>query len=113
MISRDEAVRIHPDLGLLVDLVNASWRFIHRQDESRIDQIDAYRPWPTGDVDAIRVRSPTDANGLRTLTDESGIVWERTGTLQEVVHGLLELPAPSSRLAPRLVKAQAPQLWTT
>lgn len=113
MISRGDAVRIHPDLGLLIDLVDASWRFIHRQDELGIDQIDAFRPWPSGDVDAIRVRSPTDANGLRTLTDEHGVVWECSGTLPEVVHGLLELPTPSSCLAPRLVKARAPQLWTT
>ena len=112
MTGRDEAARIHPELALLIDLVDASWLFIHRRDDKGVDQIDAFRTWPTGHLDAISVRSPTDANGLRTLTDEQGIVWGRMGTLTEVVHGLLELPAPNDPRAPRLVKGRAPGLWT-
>ncbi|WP_156094458.1 hypothetical protein [Lentzea aerocolonigenes] len=49
---------------------------------------------------------------MRTITDETGIVWQRTGTLREVVHGLLELPAPGTRNAPQLLVARAPGLWT-
>lgn len=112
MIGRHAATRIHPELALLIDLVDASWLFIHRRDDEGVDQIDAFRAWPTGHLDAISVRSPTDANGLRTLTDENGIVWQRMGTLREVVHGLLELPAPGDPNAPYLVKGHAPRLWT-
>jgi hypothetical protein len=112
MISREEAELIHPGLALLVDLRDADWVFIHRQDDQGVDQIDAFRTWPNNYLDAISVRSATDANGLRTITDEHGIVWSRAGTLDDVVHGLLELPTPGARNAPRLVVARAPRLWT-
>lgn len=112
MISRAEAELIHPGLALLVDLRDAEWSFIHRQDDRSVEQIDAFRAWPNNYLDAISVRSATDANGLRTITDEQGIVWQRTGTLDEVVYGLLELPTPGTRNAPHLVIARAPRLWT-
>lgn len=111
MISRADAERVHPGLALLVDLRDAGWSFIHRRSDQGVEQIDAFRAWPTNCLDAISVRSATDANGLRTITDEQGIVWQRTGTLDEVVHGLLELPRPGARNAPHLVVARAPRLW--
>jgi hypothetical protein len=112
MISRAEAELIHPGLALLVDLRDASWSFIHRHTDQGVQQIDAFRAWPNNYLDAISVRSATDANGLRTITDEQGIVWQRTGTLNDVVYGLLELPEPGTRTAPHLVVARAPRLWT-
>ena len=57
-------------------------------------------------------RDAADANGLRTLSDEHGIVWERTGTLVDVVDGLFMLPAPDMPGAPRRVKGSSSGLWT-
>lgn len=112
MITRAEAVSLHAALGHLFDLQKAAWSFIHRHDDAGLDQIDAFRTWPSGHLDAISVRSPTDARGLRTITDEHGIVWERAGTVCEVVREIMALPEPGDSRAPRLVLGKAPRLWT-
>lgn len=53
------------------------------------------------------------ALGLRiTGDDPPALVWERTGTVAEVAHALLELPPPEARTAPTLVIGSAPRLWT-
>ncbi|MFD1149837.1 hypothetical protein [Saccharothrix hoggarensis] len=50
------------------------------------------------------MRSSTDAMALRADGDEPpGIVWERAGSLSDVVEGLLSLPVPTQRFAPRLI----------
>lgn len=53
------------------------------------------------------VRYTTDAAALRTDHD-GGVVWQREGSLVEVVDGLLTLPPPSTPGAPRLVTATHP-----
>lgn len=55
--------------------------------------------------------SPTDVKALRT-DPEGGVVWQRTGTLAEVVTELIAMPSPGAPGAPRLVKAKVPTLWT-
>lgn len=64
-----------------------------------------------GYVDALRVKSETDAAALR-MDRAGGKVWERTGDALDILHQLVDLPAPSSALAPRLVIGAAPRLWT-
>jgi hypothetical protein len=64
-----------------------------------------------GYVDALRVKSETDAAALR-MDRAGGKFWERGGDALDILHQLVELPAPSSPRAPRLVIGSAPRLWT-
>lgn len=108
------ALAAFPELAALVLIRDAGWSFLPPVAvDGAITEIDGFRAWPTGWFDAIRVRSAGDVVGIRTdCGDPPGIVWERTGGLSEVVEGLLTLPAPGHRLAPRLVIGRASALWT-
>jgi hypothetical protein len=106
------AVAAFPELQRLIDLRGADWAFMPGKDgEGELRQINAVRPWPGGYADALRVRYTTDAAGIR-CDHTGGVLWQRDGTLAEVVDGLLALPTPGSRLAPRLVVGRAPSPWT-
>lgn len=113
-MSDDAAIRAFPALAALIAIRDAGWTFVHRDTVEGVPtQVDGYRVWPGGWIDAVRVRDEDDAMALRTDGDEPpGIVWERTGPLTHVVQELLSVPAPGDRLAPRLVKATGPILWT-
>lgn len=108
------AVRAFPALAGLIAIRESGWTFLFPQMHHGVPvRVDGYRSWPGGWTDAIRVHSDTEAMGLRSDGCEPpGIVFERTGSLMHVVEGLLSLPAPSDRLAPRLVLGAAPKLWT-
>ena len=60
-------------------------------------------------LDVLRVRSDTDAQAGRFLTESMvgggcpRACWLATGTLADVLDGLDDLPLPMSRLAPRLL----------
>lgn len=106
-----EAVRLYPELRPLTWIRDAGWRFLPVEvDDQGPTQLDAARVWPGGWRDAIRVRSATDALGLRMQVENREITWERTGTLAEVVEALLVLPVPGTRLAPHLAIGAAPLL---
>lgn len=108
-----EAVRRFPELLPLVVMRDAGWRFLPVEvDDHGPTQLDAARVWPGGWRDAIRVRSATDALGIRMHLARREITWEETGTLLEVVSELLVLPMPGTRLAPHLVLGTAPDLRT-
>ncbi|GAA3891966.1 hypothetical protein GCM10022243_66130 [Saccharothrix violaceirubra] len=113
-MSDEAAVRAFPALTGLVAIRDAGWRFVHHDVVDGIPaRVDGYRLWPDGWHDALRVHGDSDAMALRADGDEPpGIVWERTGSLSDVVEGLMSLPAPTQRFAPRLVVASAPALWT-
>ncbi|ONI81857.1 hypothetical protein ALI22I_37290 [Saccharothrix sp. ALI-22-I] len=113
-MSDEAAVRAFPALAGLVAIRDAGWQFVHRDVADGVPtQVDGYRLWSDGWHDAIRVRNSTDAMALRADGNEPpGIVWERAGSLSDVVEGLLSLPAPTQRFAPCLVVASAPALWT-
>lgn len=110
----EDAVRAYPALAGLIAIREAGWSFLPpRVVDGEPVQIEGFRAWPDGWLDVIRVRTDTNAMGLRSDGREPpGIVFERTGSLTHVVEGLLSLPAPGDRLAPRLVRATAPKLWT-
>ena len=113
-----EAVKLFPSLQHLILLRDAGWKFLPVEDPGDPNaELDAVRIWPAGWRDCIRVRDESDALGLRIRVPAdkhtaSAIVWERSGTLAEVVHELLALPAPGAQLAPTLVIGAAPKLWT-
>ena len=113
MTSTAAALAAFPDLQHLLDLRDAGWIFFPRTDRyGELVEVRGVRTWPgSGSADAIMVRYTTDAAALRT-DDDGGIVWQREGTLAEVVEGLVLLPPPWAPGAPSLVKATGPRLWT-
>ena len=107
---RDVALREFPELQHLADLRDADWNFLPTVVDGELTEVHGFLTWPGGWADAVRVRHTTDAAGLRIDCD-GGITWTREGSLTEVIQGLISLPAPSDRLAPRLVFASAPKLF--
>ncbi|MEV6714830.1 hypothetical protein AB0M48_22675 [Lentzea sp. NPDC051208] len=118
LLTDAEAVKLFPSLQNLILIRDAGWKFLPIDDPGDPNaELDAARVWSNGWRDCIRVRDETDALGLRICVpaDQHSaptIVWERSGTLAEVVHQLLALPAPGMRLAPTLAIGTAPKLWT-
>lgn len=100
-----------PQLRRLVDLRDAGWQFIPTVENREVTQVKGVRVWPDAWADAIMVKGPGDAGGMR-LDPDGGMVKELSGTLVEVVDFLISLPAPNASGAPRLVKASGPLLWT-
>jgi hypothetical protein len=104
------AISEFPQLRALVDLATAGWRFATGIHDGEVTSVHGVYAWPDGSADAIGVLSATDVQGVRA--DHTGhIVWKREGRLTDVVYGLLELPAPGLRTAPRLARGIAPALW--
>lgn len=99
------AVLAFPEIELLLVIRDGGWRFLPQ--EADREQLDGFRAWPERWRDGIRIRSATDVLGIRTNPD-GDIVWERTGTLADVVGGLLALPAPDEPNAPRLIIGGGP-----
>ncbi len=100
-----------PELRRLIDLREAGWVFLPGFSGGELIEVRGVRAWPDGWADGMRVRYTTDAAALR-LDQDGGAVWQREGTLCEVVDDLLTLPPPSAPGAPRLVTATGPMLWT-
>jgi hypothetical protein len=101
------ALTEYPELQRLIDLRGAGWMFLPTVVDGELVEVHGVRTWPEGWADALRVRYTTDAAGLRN-DYTGGVTWQREGTLAEVIDGLIALPAPSDRLAPRLVIARRP-----
>jgi hypothetical protein len=88
------ALAAYPELQRLVDLRDVGWRFMPVSEDGELVELRGLRTWPdAGCADALRVRYSTEARGLRV--DHAGtVVWQRDGTLGDVVEGLIGLPAP-------------------
>lgn len=107
-----DALTLYPELQRLVELrEGAGWFFQPVAVDRELELVTGARVWPDGWSDAIAIRSLGDARAFR-CDPAGGEVWKREGGLIEVLDGLVELPAPYDPKAPRLVKAQAPTLWT-
>ncbi len=101
-----------PEIQHLLDLRAAGWSFMPVWNaDGELYQVNGVRTWPGGYADALGVRYTTDAAALR-CDHTGGVLWQREGTLAEVVDGLLTLPAPDDPSAPRLVTATVPSLWS-
>ncbi len=109
-MSDGAAVAAFPALAGVITLREANWSFVHLNVIRGVPTtVEGFRAWPGGWIDAIRVLGDTEAMALRTDGAEPpGIVWEKTGTLADVIEALQALPAPDHRLAPRLVRATGP-----
>jgi hypothetical protein len=113
LVTVPDALAAYPELRRLADLLDAGSSFMPIQDrDGELVEVRGVRTWPdSGSADAVMVRYVTDAAALRT-DHAGGVLWQREGTLAEVVDGLLALPAPDTRGAPRLVRGRAPSgLW--
>lgn len=109
----ESALAAYPELQHLADLRDAGWFFMPVQDrDGELVEVRGVRRWSgSGSADAVMVRYTTDVAALRT-DHAGGVVWQREGTLTEVVDGLLALPPPAASGAPRLVRGRSPSgLW--
>lgn len=117
-LTAEEAVQLFPALRHLLLLREAGWKFLPIENpDADSSVLDGARVWPQGWRDCIRVKDETNTLGLRIHVPAdnhtgSEIVWERTGTLEEIVFELMAMPAPGDRHAPNLAIGSAPQLWT-
>jgi hypothetical protein len=112
-VTAADSLAAFPELRRLADLLDAGWSFMPIQDsDGELVEVRGVRTWPdSGSADAVMVRYVTDAAALRT-DHAGGMVWQREGTLAEVVDGLLALPSPGAPGAPRLVRGRVPSgLW--
>ncbi|MCG8917512.1 hypothetical protein L6E12_17145 [Actinokineospora sp. PR83] len=100
-MSTDEvAMAAFPQLERLITVSDAGWMFLPPPvADGHSVETHGVRTWPDGSVDAIRVRHDTDAAALR-CDREGEITWERGGNLDEVIDGLLTLPAQGGCPAP-------------
>lgn len=115
MNAADEAaLRAFPELSRLAELrASGRWMFMPgKGHDGELIEIRAVRIWLlSGSADALKVRYTTDARAVRTR-DDGAVVWERAGTLVEVVDALLGLPAPGAPGAPHLARGRTPSgLW--
>ncbi|GLZ34101.1 hypothetical protein Lesp02_62880 [Lentzea sp. NBRC 105346] len=110
LIDIETALAEFPELQHLIDLVHAGWVFLPSMADGVVTAMHGVRMWPGGWTDAVRVRHTTDAKALRSDYD-GGLVWERSGSLADVVHALIMLPPPGTPTAPRLVTGTAPKPW--
>ena len=110
LIDTEAALAEFPELQHLIDLVNAGWVFLPSMIDGVVNELHGVRMWPGGWADGVRVRGMADARALRSDFD-GGLVWERSGSLAEVVDALITLPPPETQGAPRLVKGSAPVPW--
>jgi hypothetical protein len=109
------AITDFPELAGLIMVRDAGWRFLplRHNNNGEPAELDGFRLWPGGWLDALPHRSATDAMALRRAPGEPlAIVWELAGSLTDVVTGLLALPAPTAHGAPHLIRTAAPRLWT-
>jgi hypothetical protein len=102
-----------PAIEPFTTLLKRRWEFLPQFDEDgRLERFTGAFTWAAdGFTDALRVKGESDAAALR-VDRAGGRVWERDGNALDVLHQLVELPAPSHPLAPRLVVGAAPRLWT-
>lgn len=114
MITREQALRNHPELGVLLTIERRQdWIFRHAVDPHGREAMTASRTTPIH-TDAVHILGPNDYAACRIHADHyygGGCVWQRYGRdLEELIRDLLALPEPDEPGAPRLVRP-INQLW--
>ncbi|MBE1496322.1 hypothetical protein H4696_003422 [Amycolatopsis lexingtonensis] len=99
-----------PALEPFTTLLRRGWDFNPKFDTNGLlERFTASFTWDTdGFVDALRIKSETDAAAIR-MDHADRKVWECNGDALTVLHQLLELPEPSDPHAPLLVTDSAPR----
>jgi hypothetical protein len=105
-ITREDALKLFPELEALTTMEQAGWVFRMSFDaEGEPECLMASRTVQRY-TDALFILDQHNVTGSRLLDDAfgGGCVWIKHGAdLQEVVHELLGLPEPGDPGAPRLV----------
>jgi hypothetical protein len=111
-ITEEQALRRFPELRELVTVRQAGWKFrlIGDRDKGVEGIVASYSQKQF--TDALWIWDVSTILGVRILDEEygGGTVWQKDGSLSEIVHELLGLPDPDDRLAPKLVKGSS-LLW--
>lgn len=113
MITVTNAAALYPELGRLYAVMTqngAPWLFRPVLIAEEIKGLFGVREWPDGSTDSFGIRSQTNARATRN--DPLGeLVWERTGTVGDVVDLVWEQlvnpthPAAPRRAEPRVIAA--------
>ncbi|MET8997146.1 hypothetical protein [Amycolatopsis sp. NPDC004169] len=102
-----------PAIELFTILLNRRWKLLPKFDAAGVlERITTSFTWQEeGFVDALRIKSKTDAAALR-VDHAGGKGWESDGDALDILYQLVDLPVPSSPLAPCVVIGSAPRMWT-
>jgi hypothetical protein len=106
------AVALYPELQKLIDIRELGWVFRVEPAEDLIVVKGMYlhKVGMVHWADMLEIRALTDAVTVR-LNPDRDVVWNVTGTLVDIVDGLIQLPHPSSPFAPRLILSKVSTLW--
>lgn len=103
---------VYPELHRLIELkATGCWLFQPIYLTGGIELVAGSRAWPGGWSEAIAIRNINDAKAFREHP-AGGTVWNREGSLVDVIDAMTDLPPPGACGAPSLVIAQTPSLWT-
>jgi hypothetical protein len=107
-----KAVALYPELQRLIDIRELGWVFRVEPSEDllAVKGLYLHRVGMVHWADMLEIRNLTDAAAVR-LNPGRALVWKVTGTLVDIVDGLMQLPHPSSPFAPRLVLNKLNTLW--
>lgn len=113
VVPTPQALSRYPVLSGLLALAGAEWTFQELDDADGLTALYGNRQYRAfGQIDAMKVLSETEARAQRTKLGD-GLLKQFDGTLADTVDFLLNLPHPSSPLAPHLILGAMPQkLWT-
>lgn len=94
---------------------DAGFRFLHLRDGIGINAIHAERHSLTGVIETITLRARSEAIAARYRTEDhqrgGHPLWQRTGTVADIITELLQLPAPGEPGAPALAHRASSSLW--
>jgi hypothetical protein len=106
------AVALYPELQRLIDIRELGWvfRVEPTADLLVVKGLYLHKAGMVYWADMLEIRALTDAAAVR-LNPDRDVVWNVTGTLVDIVDGLIQLPHPSSPFAPRSVLSKVNTLW--
>jgi hypothetical protein len=117
MVNQTELATVvrYPEIQRLIDLKierpQPPWIFQPHVIAGHVELLTGWRAWLVGGwTESIAIRDRGDAKAYR-CDPAGGEVWDREGSLIEVIDGLIELPGPDEPGAPRLVKGALRKLW--
>lgn len=103
-----------PDIAAIARARDAGFGFLHLRDGISITAIHAERHG-RGVVETVTLRARTEAVAARYRIEDyqrgGQPLWQRTGTVAEVITELLELPAHGRPGAPALARGASSALW--
>lgn len=104
-----------PHLAAIARARDAGFEFLHLHDGIGITAIRAERHSPAGVVETVTLCARTEAVAARYRIEDyhrgGHPLWERTGTVAEIITELLNLPAHGRPGAPTRSRSASSSLW--